>query len=135
VAVPTDVPLAETRTAGQDRGFDRRESTEPAADPRADVPLPRRAAKPPAVPSPVPEQRATTGMGLLPRRTRQASLVPQLCEPDPPTVQKGTSDLDPTDPARTGSPDEIRARLSAFQDGVSRGRQEPITPDDGRDAR
>ncbi|MGV9596862.1 nitrate- and nitrite sensing domain-containing protein [Streptosporangium sandarakinum] len=70
----------------------------------------------------------TTGPRELPRRVRQASLVPQLRQEaaaparQAPAVPEPEPEPDP--PAEGRSPDEVRALFSAFQAGTRRAREE-----------
>ncbi|MEU9834612.1 nitrate- and nitrite sensing domain-containing protein [Streptosporangium sp. NPDC048047] len=63
----------------------------------------------------------TTGPRELPRRVRQASLVPQLRQE---TQAPAPPEPEPDPPAEGRSPDEVRALFSAFQAGTRRAREE-----------
>jgi hypothetical protein len=68
---------------------------------------------------------------LLPRRVRQASLAPQLRDESlaaPVSTDAGTSE----NPDEGRSPDEVRATMSAIQQGWQRGRSVFDPPDRGR---
>ncbi|HEX3788105.1 MAG TPA: nitrate- and nitrite sensing domain-containing protein [Pseudonocardiaceae bacterium] len=80
--------------------------------------------QPDAAEEPPTRGGTSSGRPPLPERKPQQHLVRQLWK---------DSDEEPTrtdDPASTRSPDEIRAQLSAFQQGVSEGRRadDPMTP-------
>ncbi|MFB7940142.1 hypothetical protein [Streptomyces sp. NPDC056049] len=69
----------------------------------------------------------------LPRRVRQASLVPQLREPEQPAAPAAG----PAPAERPAAEDdferdaeEVRARMAAMQRGWQRGRQHGTGPDD-----
>lgn len=72
---------------------------------------------PPATPAPGPAGATADDSGDLPRRVRQASLVPQLREAPP-------TDLPPT-PTVQGAdertPEQVRDRMTAYRDGWARG--------------
>lgn len=86
---------------------------------------PRRATPPPITPSaPAPNSRTTTTPSSvngtyagLPRRVRQANIVPQLRERSQPQPLSAP-------PTEERSPEEARAMFSAFQQGSRRGREE-----------
>jgi hypothetical protein len=83
----------------------------------------------PALPVRVPASPvdASTPGGGLPRRVRQASLAPQLREPAAPAAaDDAAGDSEPT-----RSPEQMRSMLSAFQDGMTRGRRQQDPPDTG----
>jgi hypothetical protein len=68
---------------------------------------------------PEPVGQLAPGRPPLPQRRRQQNLAPQLRE-EPATAW-------PEEDSREDSPDEARSRLSAFQRGTRRGREEPAT--------
>ena len=68
---------------------------------------------------PEPVGQLAPGRPPLPQRRRQQNLAPQLRE-EPVTAW-------PEEDSREDSPDEARSRLSAFQRGTRRGREEPAT--------
>ncbi|MEW1907598.1 ATP-binding protein [Kitasatospora sp. NPDC085895] len=100
------------------------------------APSPAPARRPAAAPAPAASAAAAVrpgaaadgesgGDGELPRRVRQASLVPQLREAPvrPPTAPRGDG------PPAGRNPEEARAAMSAFQRGWARGATEqPIRP-------
>ncbi|GAA2804206.1 nitrate- and nitrite sensing domain-containing protein [Kitasatospora paracochleata] len=107
-AVPPAVPLPRAAATATDQ------ESAPVRDPAPALPelpespeLPERPAFPPR----------TGGPDELPRRVRQASLVPQLREAPPRPAQPPRTD--PPPPGR--SPEEARAAMSAFQRGWARG--------------
>ncbi|MPZ85560.1 MAG: HAMP domain-containing protein [Actinophytocola sp.] len=83
----------------------------------------------PVVPAPQPARppepvgQLAQGRPPLPQRRRQQNLVAQLREEPAATW--------PEEETREESPDEARNRLSAFQRGTRRGREEPATSSDG----
>ncbi|MFD9129384.1 nitrate- and nitrite sensing domain-containing protein, partial [Kitasatospora sp. NPDC059571] len=79
-------------------------------------PAPVAAARPDGAPAPAAPPAADGG---LPRRVRQASLVPQLREAPPKDVPKPRADAAPG-----RSPEQARATLSAYQRGWNRGSTE-----------
>ncbi|MFF9915715.1 nitrate- and nitrite sensing domain-containing protein [Streptomyces sp. NPDC013457] len=91
---------------------------------------------PSAAPAPGPSEPPSDDSGDLPRRVRQASLVPQLREAPP-------ADLPPT-PAVQGAeertPEQVRDRMTAYRDGWARGggpapgTRRPLGTGAGRDA-
>ncbi|MFJ3789983.1 hypothetical protein [Kitasatospora sp. NPDC090091] len=84
--------------------------------------------RPAAAPAPA-LRGGHTGPEELPRRVRQASLVPQLREaPSRPGGDGRRITAAAAAPASGRSPEAARAALSAFQSGWARGRR----PDDGR---
>jgi signal transduction histidine kinase len=97
----------------------------------AEAAAPTAAAVPtsPVASRPAPATTPTTKLGL-PRRVRQASLAPQLRETGPHTTIAA-------DAGGTGerSPEEVRAKMTAIQQGWERGRAAPaaapVTPDAG----
>ncbi|WP_282696512.1 nitrate- and nitrite sensing domain-containing protein [Streptomyces sp. CC208A] len=120
-----------------------------AEDADADTaPMPSARAEAPQTPAPLPDpepvrepvrepDRAPSGdapaaLDGLPRRVRQASLVPQLREPDRPdgTAGDGRGGAETTGPDSSGSSgddferdaEEVRARMAAMQRGWQRGR-------------
>ncbi|MFE5968104.1 nitrate- and nitrite sensing domain-containing protein [Streptomyces sp. NPDC056463] len=90
---------------------------------------------PPAAPAPGGSEPPSDDSGDLPRRVRQASLVPQLREAPP-------ADLPPT-PAVQGAdertPEQVRDRMTAYRDGWARGggpapgTRRPLGTGSGRD--
>ncbi|GLY34591.1 histidine kinase [Amycolatopsis sp. NBRC 101858] len=81
----------------------------------------------PAMPQGRPEQPRrpeAPGRPPLPQRRRQQSLVPQLREDKPATQEREEVRLD--------SPEAARSRLSAFQQGTRRGRDEEPAENDDR---
>ncbi|MCS0639564.1 nitrate- and nitrite sensing domain-containing protein [Streptomyces sp. LP05-1] len=92
-------------------------------------------AVPPGRPAPAPG-RSTPGdpeLGGLPRRVRQASLIPQLRElPAPPEpVSPGVAGTGPADPdgGAERDADEVRRRMAAMQRGWQRGRRQNEAPE------
>lgn len=79
----------------------------------------------PVVPAPQPEPVAQLAQGRppLPQRRRQQNLAPQLREEPAATW--------PEEDGHEESPEQARSRLSAFQRGTRRGREEPVTSSDG----
>ncbi|MFC7183663.1 nitrate- and nitrite sensing domain-containing protein, partial [Kitasatospora paranensis] len=116
----------------------------PVAVPPSPVPppfAPPSLVPPPAAPSSPTQAAPTSGAGRpgdgppdpgLPRRVRQASLVPQLREAPPKTTERAGAD---GEGGRAGrSPEEARAALSAYQRGWSRGNSEqPSRPTTGEE--
>ncbi|WP_137991597.1 sensor histidine kinase [Streptomyces vilmorinianum] len=98
------------------------------------VPPPQEPPAPPA-PAPAPAPAPVDDSGDLPRRVRQASLVPQLREAPP-------ADL-PSAPAVQGAdertPEQVRDRMTAYRDGWTRGggpapgTRRPLGTGSGRD--
>ncbi|MGW5744347.1 histidine kinase, partial [Amycolatopsis sp. NPDC003861] len=85
---------------------------------------------PPPRPPPTPESRPqqprrpeAPGRPPLPQRRRQQNLVPQLRE-DKPAQEREEVRLD--------SPEAARSRLSAFQQGTRRARDEEFPENDDR---
>ncbi|GAA0491188.1 nitrate- and nitrite sensing domain-containing protein [Streptomyces stramineus] len=91
-----------------------------------DVPLlPRRRTTAPTAGRERPAEDERTPTGGLPRRVRQASLVPQLR--DDPAARRGHPAPAAPDTARPEpdrDADEVRARMAALQRGWQRGREE-----------
>ncbi|MGW6540383.1 nitrate- and nitrite sensing domain-containing protein [Streptomyces sp. NPDC055011] len=86
-------------------------------------------------PAPAPPAPAPAPLAGLPRRVRQASLVPQLREPEQPAGTAPTAGPAPTDrPAAEDDferdAEEVRARMAAMQRGWQRGRLHGTGPDD-----
>jgi hypothetical protein len=71
-----------------------------------------------------PRRPEAPGRPPLPQRRRQQSLVPQLREDKPATQEREEVRLD--------SPEAARSRLSAFQQGTRRGRDEEPAENDDR---
>ncbi|MFD6369529.1 histidine kinase, partial [Streptomyces roseolus] len=97
------------------------------------VPVRPEGTEPRTAPAPPPAPRAEAPEGLdgLPRRVRQASLVPQLREPDQPAA----ADDRPAEGGRAEDDferdaEEVRARMAAMQRGWQRGRRHGSGPDD-----
>jgi signal transduction histidine kinase len=114
---------AADETAGAERAADGQEPLERASGPAAapdrrpprpaaSVPRPRQETPPPAAPAP-----AADNGSVLPRRTRQASLAPQLRDGTRPAAQDAEGGG-----GRERSADEVRDRMSAIQRGWQRGR-------------
>ncbi|MEU3609873.1 nitrate- and nitrite sensing domain-containing protein [Streptomyces sp. NPDC035033] len=97
--------------------------------------------------APAPQARARAGapapepadapvpLDGLPRRVRQASLVPQLREPERPADGTGTGAAPTDGPGPAGDDferdaEEVRARMAAMQRGWQRGRRHGSGPDD-----
>jgi anti-sigma regulatory factor (Ser/Thr protein kinase) len=85
---------------------------------RAETSAPARAAVAVATRAPREPREERTGMGL-PKRVRQANLVPQLRED---AVHESAADTPPTGADRERSPDEARSTMAAFARGLARGR-------------
>ncbi|MFJ8694655.1 nitrate- and nitrite sensing domain-containing protein [Streptomyces roseolilacinus] len=88
----------------------------------------------PVTPAPAPDETTLT-LGGLPRRVRQASLVPQLRDQaDRPAAPAAPGPADPQDAERDA--EQVRARMAAMQRGWQRARSETApgtTPEgDGR---
>ncbi|MFE1346569.1 nitrate- and nitrite sensing domain-containing protein [Streptomyces sp. NPDC058757] len=115
----------------------------PGRDGAEDHVVPPRQAGPTLVPvrpegteartAPAPAGGAPEPLDGLPRRVRQASLVPQLREPGQPAA----ADDRPAEGGRDGAGDdferdaeEVRARMAAMQRGWQRGRRHGADPDD-----
>ncbi|MFE2146159.1 hypothetical protein ACFXA3_31270, partial [Streptomyces sp. NPDC059456] len=101
----------------------RRVSGVPMSAPAA-VPGPVRAAAGP-VGAAVPAQ----GPGGLPKRVRQASLAPQLKQPQAPAPAEAAAD-----PVLHRDADEVRARMSALQRGWTAGREQQAQQQSGTGA-
>ncbi len=94
----------------------------------------------PARPAPAPAPAVTEpeadgdpgGADLLPRRVRQASLAPQLREDLLATPAAGAADGHSDEPDEGRSPDDVRATMSAIQQGWQKGRSVFDPPDRGR---
>jgi len=84
---------------------------------------PRAAATPESRPQ-QPRRPEAPGRPPLPQRRRQQSLVPQLREDKPATAEREEVRLD--------SPEVARSRLSAFQQGTRRARDEEFSENDDR---
>ncbi|MGW3958368.1 sensor histidine kinase [Amycolatopsis sp. NPDC005003] len=84
---------------------------------------PRAAATPESRPQ-QPRRPEAPGRPPLPQRRRQQSLVPQLREDKPATAEREEVRLD--------SPEVARSRLSAFQQGTRRARDEDFSENDDR---
>ncbi|MER5730394.1 nitrate- and nitrite sensing domain-containing protein [Streptomyces sp. NPDC002138] len=110
---PRPAPVASLRLRGSAGAGARTPSPHGSAGP-AGHPLP-------AAPEPEP---VLAGVTELPRRVRQASLVPQLREAPAPEAVPGPRT--PQDPPRR-SPEEARDRMAAYRDGWARGTQD-VTP-------
>ncbi|MDX2293330.1 MULTISPECIES: sensor histidine kinase [Streptomyces] len=91
-------------------------------------PAPGPAAPPAADPAPAPP------LDGLPRRVRQASLVPQLRETedpaDAPAGERPAAERGAGDDAFERDAEEVRARMAAMQRGWQRGRRDGTGPDD-----
>ncbi|MFJ3931773.1 nitrate- and nitrite sensing domain-containing protein [Streptomyces sp. NPDC090029] len=121
------IPLLPQRR-GRERGADA------SADASADAPgeAPRGG---PSGPRPLPAAQ-TTGPGGLPRRVRQASLVPQLRRAADTERPEPSA---PPEPLQERDAEAVRARMASIQRGWRRGRREndegtggPDAPRDGR---
>ncbi|MEV6919019.1 nitrate- and nitrite sensing domain-containing protein [Amycolatopsis sp. NPDC051106] len=95
----------------------------PAAQPPVWPPSEPRPAMPQGRPE-QPRRPEAPGRPPLPQRRRQQSLVPQLREDKPATQEREEVRLD--------SPEAARSRLSAFQQGTRRGRDEEPAENDDR---
>ncbi|MFB7365847.1 sensor histidine kinase [Streptomyces hydrogenans] len=103
---------------------------EGTADTRT-APVPPRAEVPPPAPEPVRAPAgAPEGLDGLPRRVRQASLVPQLREPDRPAAEPRPAEPGPDGDDFERDAEEVRARMAAMQRGWQRGRRHGTDPDD-----
>ncbi|MDX2296063.1 MULTISPECIES: sensor histidine kinase [Streptomyces] len=88
-----------------------------ALRPRGGPVVPARSSQSPQSPSPSEHDRSVDADTGLPRRVRQASLVPQLREvPAPAPVPAPAA---PGTPERT--PEQVRDRMAAYRDGWQRG--------------
>ncbi|WP_282694539.1 nitrate- and nitrite sensing domain-containing protein [Streptomyces sp. CC208A] len=112
----TEVPRAPLTPPRQSP--ERPQGPGPAPVPAGVTPLrPRGSAVPPEPSSPQPTAGGADGDAGLPRRVRQASLVPQLREaPAPAPVPVPAA---PGAPERT--PEQVRDRMAAYRDGWQRG--------------
>ncbi|MFF8414374.1 sensor histidine kinase [Streptomyces omiyaensis] len=138
-AGPTLVPV---RPAGTEARPERADAPAVPAPP-VHAQLPPRSAVPdrsPA-PAPAPDRAAPADPGArldgLPRRVRQASLVPQLREPEHPAGPAPDAAPPSAAPASASAEDgferdaeEVRARMAAMQRGWQRGRRDGTGPDD-----
>ncbi|WP_236244822.1 ATP-binding protein [Streptomyces sp. CC210A] len=125
--VPRPTPAVRHSTLASDTGAHER-GPEPAR--KAGTPAePREAARaadqippPPARKadgSPVGHRTPTATPGGLPRRIRQASLAPQLRQEAPAPTDPSAPDTGGTTVERT--PEQVRARMTAYRDGWTRG--------------
>ena len=71
---------------------------------------------------------------LLPRRVRQASIAPQLRDDTQAAPASPATDAEADEAGEGRSPDEIRATMSAIQQGWQKGRSVFDPPDRGRGA-
>ncbi|MFI8372222.1 nitrate- and nitrite sensing domain-containing protein [Streptomyces sp. NPDC085466] len=118
------------RTTGPTLVPVRPEGTEAVTAPASPAPAP-----PAPTPAPVPPVQGPERLDGLPRRVRQASLVPQLREPEPPPGAVPAAGPAPADrPAAEDDverdAEEVRARMAAMQRGWQRGRRHGTGPDD-----
>jgi hypothetical protein len=118
-ALPGPVSAAAPAPAVSEAGLPRRTRTLPRVpEPAASASMPLAAPTLTVVTEAGAPAGETTGPGNLPRRVRQANLVPQL-RPDSPVP------AEPEQPeAAERRPEEARALFSAFQAGTRRGREE-----------
>ncbi|MFD4376154.1 nitrate- and nitrite sensing domain-containing protein [Streptomyces sp. NPDC058486] len=134
---PTLVPVRPEGTDARPAPAPRPEPFAPPAPPAPPAPAsPGEAAAPAAAREPVRVRPADAPVTLdgLPRRVRQASLVPQLREPERP-ADGGTGAPRPAEhgPAEDDferDAEEVRARMAAMQRGWQRGRRHGSGPDD-----
>jgi hypothetical protein len=69
---------------------------------------------------------------LLPRRVRQASIAPQLRDDTTAAPVSPATDTEASETGEGRSPDEVRATMSAIQQGWQKGRSVFDPPDRGR---